>query len=199
MTTKRDFHREPKEVKAEAEALIRALGGRWTYEHASNNGWYFDIIDGKNRRIFINLNDAPKRYEASVSWPRFQNDYQVPKGVERYSAGCDFQRGPEALANAIKKKLVPLLDQYWDESVKMVEHYKAQKDQVKATVVKLNALFGQTPSPQWEHTIYGRNGIDNINVNHDGTQASIMTDTLPLPLVEAIVKMVVDFHRLNKR
>jgi len=187
----RIFKREPKEVEAEAKAVAKAMGEGWRHVHDKDNCWCFALVNTEGHQIHVSLNNAPKKYHASVSWPFFDGNRHKPREVENDSLNCNFQRGPDALAREIKRRLFPVLDEFWNQAIQSIEEWKVRKSGQEKTIEELCELCGTRPGVSSPYKIYGGNfGIRNLTVNNDGTKAQLETWDIPIDLVKKIIEMV---------
>ena len=171
----RPFSREHAQVQAEAKALEGALAGSWEAEVSEEATWYF-CMENKSSgiRIHISLAEAPKRYIVCGSWPLDRNHrLHHPENPE--SIGVGFQRGPDALAAEINRRLVPYLEEHWPLMLASITKAEADEDGRKAAVQELADLLGTKPSDNFEQTVYGgvSSPIYRLQVNHNGTAATI--------------------------
>jgi len=181
---KRPFSREPAQVQAEAKALEGAMAGAWTAIVDPDNCWCFQMEEKESGfRIHVSLNDAPKKYAASVSWPTDRN-HAEHRPEDALTIGVGFQRGPAALADAIEKRLLPYVKQQWPLMLEKIAKTEANEDGAMAAVQEIAGLLHTKPSDNFKQTVYGKSGtpIHRIQVGHDGSRVTLDMGNCSVPI-----------------
>lgn len=194
---KRKFVYNPISVREEITTILQFLPG-WRIKKPTDEfaGTYCgEIINDEKPgyRIWIGLRDAPKKYSAENYWPDWPNNINVNvRSVnvrkEHLIIGTDFQRGPEAFAAAIKKRLIPYIDENLPEVLQQYEKLKSELDAKNATIFDLSYLFGNKGLLP-EHTVSGKWGINEIQVNDSGTSGVVQMSYSSFP-IEFIKKLI---------
>lgn len=189
VTLKRPFSREHAQVQAEAKALEGALAGSWEAEVSEEATWYFCMKNTSSGiRIYVSLAEAPKKYDVCGSWPVDRN-HRAHHPENPKSIRVGFQRGPDALAAEINRRLVPYLEEHWPLMLESIKKAEADEDGRKAAVEELADLLGTKPSENFKQTIYAGSGspIYRLQVNHNGTAATIEMNCTPMKFVRKLI------------
>lgn len=182
---KRTFKYEPDQVRAEVEAILKLLPG-WKLKESNDpspHDYVGEIVreNDPNYRISIGLRNAPNRYSAENFWPYGPSGYSS-YSVEHLSISTDFQRGPEAFADAIKKKLIPYIDLHIGTVLDEIQHEKDRIKTHKSAVDDLCKVFDRRPSPHYPNVVDGRWGIFQVSVNESGERALIDMSRTSFPI-----------------
>jgi len=104
-----------------------------------------------------------------------------------------FQRGPEALATEINRRLLPYLEKQWPLMLEAIKKTEADEDGMKAAVQELADLLGTEPSTNFKQTVHAGAGIPiyRLQVNHNGTRATVDMGNCSVPM--AFVRKLIVF------
>ena len=169
----RTFNRELDDVKKEAEALQAAMPG-WSAIIMPNHYWAFKMKeDATGIELFVSLNEAPKKYKVSGSWPIDRNHRSYSPENEQ-NIGVGFQRGHQALADGIQKRLLPYVRQQWPLILEQIEKAHTNEDGQKACLKEFQELLGVQPSENFPNTVFGRQScLHEIRPNHNGSRVTV--------------------------
>jgi len=190
MTALTKFNRDKEEVVAEAKALLAVMPG-WELARPVESYWCFGLRQkDTGYEIHVSLNEAPKKYIVSGSWPGGKhNRYMAPKNEVKIGVGC--KRGHEVLAQQIEKRLMPHIREEWPKILAQLQHEEDCENGRNATVQEFADLLDKEPSKNYPETVWGGSDsyVRKIQVNYDGSGVTIELDTsLPKELAEKLIR-----------
>lgn len=194
------FPRTIEAVKLEGDKLAKILtaagSDTWEPVYAEDCSWYFHVKNQHGHKLHIDLRDGDKpnnrKYNVSVSWPGGRSHrHNAPDDNKSFGVGYD--RGTDALVQAINARVMPYVRDNWQDRLDAVAKVEADEDSMIATVHRLDKRFGRKPTENAANksTIYGssKTGVHAVQLNHDGSRATmdLSRNTLPIELVFKLI------------
>ena len=202
MPVRERFERTSEAVQREADALVAALGDEWEAIHSNDCTWNFSVKNQQGHTLLVDLRDADKannrKYEVRVQWPGGRS-HRVNAPQDNKSFGCGYDRGSEALAQTIQKRVMPFVLEHWQERLDAVQKIEDDEDSMIVMVHRLEERFGrqQSEHPASRSTVYGstKTGVHAVQLNHDGSRGTVDLSRSSLPM--DLVFKLIDFLEEN--
>jgi hypothetical protein len=141
----------------------------------------------------LNTRDA-KKWTVSCIWPMAGTRGDIstfqPDNTGDFSIGVSKHRGATVLVNEIKRRLAGYEEEYAKQKTR-ADEYDANNAAQRAKLVELCGIVDGEPSERSQSTSTScRHGVWEIQVNHNGTEASIRTYQLPADVMADVLKLI---------
>lgn len=189
-----------KAVKLEGDTLAKILTAAgpdtWEPVYTEDCLWYFAIENQHGHLLHIDLRNCDKlsnpKYTVSVLWPDGRSHrFNAPDDNKSFGVGYD--RGIDALAQAIIARVMPYVQEHWQKQVDAVAKIDADEDSVQAAAKRLAKRFGRELDEDrtFRQTVYGssKTGVHSVQLNNDGSKGTVDLSRNSLP-IETVFKLI---------